>query len=201
MPTSPRTVDADGSPVCTASTSAECVAESDAETIRKQGAILHIPIRAAERRRHSPRPARGKDSKTIGFGGVLSSLSFAEERKGAAGCNVLGKKCRTIGGQRRPPLHGDRGCGLPRAQSALAMTHCKECGVRRDTRIPPYSEIIKPFVGQGPCALPGSAVQARPGPSRRPALTHPLPIELRRGRCPHRPADTGFHMVHIENKT
>ena len=80
------------------------------------------------------------------------------------------------------------GYGLPRAQSALAMTHCKERAVRRDTRIPPYSEIIKPFAGQGPCALPGSAVEARSGPSRRPAPTHPLPIELRRGRCPHRPA-------------
>ena len=28
-------------------------------------------------------PVREKDSKTIGFGGVLSSLSFAGERKGA----------------------------------------------------------------------------------------------------------------------
>lgn len=72
--------------------------------------------------------------------------------------------------------------------AGLTMTHCKERAVRRDTRIPPYSEIIKPFAGQGPCALPGSAVQARSGPSRRPAPTHPLPIELRRGRCPHRPA-------------
>ena len=30
-------------------------------------------------------PVREKDSKTIGFGGVLSSLSFAAERKGAVG--------------------------------------------------------------------------------------------------------------------
>ena len=48
-----------------------------------------------------------------------NALSFAAERKGAAGGNVLGKKCRTMGGQRRPPLHGDRGCGLPRPACAL----------------------------------------------------------------------------------
>ena len=30
-------------------------------------------------------PVSEKDSKTIGFGGVLSSLSFAAERKGAVG--------------------------------------------------------------------------------------------------------------------
>ena len=30
-------------------------------------------------------PVREKDFKTIGFGGVLSSLSFAAERKGAVG--------------------------------------------------------------------------------------------------------------------
>ena len=37
----------------------------------------------------------------------------------------------------------------------------------------------------------GSAVQARSGPMQASAPTHPLPIELRRGRCLHRPAGTG----------
>ena len=48
-----------------ASTSAERIAERDAEAIRKQGLNLHIPIRGAERFRHDPFPARGKDSKTL----------------------------------------------------------------------------------------------------------------------------------------
>ena len=50
-------------------------------------------------------PVREKDSKTIGFGGVLSSLSFAAERKEAAGGKTVVEKC-----------------GLPRARRALAMT-------------------------------------------------------------------------------
>ena len=51
----------------------------------------------------APQPRKGFQN--LGFGGVLSSLSFAAERKGAAG----GK---TVAGE----------CGLPRAQSVLAMT-------------------------------------------------------------------------------
>ena len=43
-------------------------------------------------------PVREKDAKTNGFGGVLSSLSFAAERKGAVGdikTAALGKQIAT----------------------------------------------------------------------------------------------------------
>ena len=47
----------------------------------------------------APRPR--KESKTIGFGGVLSSLSFAGERKGAAGGIFGHKEC---GAEMYPPV-------------------------------------------------------------------------------------------------
>ena len=66
---------------------------------------MAVFIRVAKEKRHRWHSSREKDFKTIGFDGVLSSLSFAAERKGAAGGKtVVGK------------------CGLPRARCALAMT-------------------------------------------------------------------------------
>ena len=47
--------------------------------------ISHRPIRVAERSRHSRHLSRGKDSKTMGFGGVLWVLSAAAGRKYPAG--------------------------------------------------------------------------------------------------------------------
>ena len=44
------------------------------------------------------------------------------------------------------------------------------------------------FVGQGPRALPVGVVENRFGSSGRPTPTHHLPIELRKGRRPRRPA-------------
>ena len=44
------------------------------------------------------------------------------------------------------------------------------------------------FVGQGPRTLPVGVVENRFGSSGRPTPTHHLPIELRRGRRPRRPA-------------
>ena len=68
-----------------ASTGAERVAELDAESMRRQGRISQLRVRVAERDRYNQHLNREKDSKTMGFGGVLFSLSFAAERKGATG--------------------------------------------------------------------------------------------------------------------
>ena len=68
-----------------ASTGAERVAELDAESMRRQGRISQRRVRVAERNRYNQHLSREKDSKTMGFGGVLFSLSFAAERKGATG--------------------------------------------------------------------------------------------------------------------
>ena len=68
-----------------ASTGAERIAALDAENMRRQGRISHCRVRVAERGRYNQHLSREKDSKTMGFGGVLFSLSFAAERKGATG--------------------------------------------------------------------------------------------------------------------
>ena len=80
-------------------------ADGAAETIRKQGANFAHPGPRGKRRPTWMTPQPRKGFQNLGFGGVLSSLSFAAERKGAAG----GK---TVVGKR----------GLPRARCALAMT-------------------------------------------------------------------------------
>ena len=105
MPTSPRAVDAEYTPVWTASTSTECVAEVGAEAIRKHGMNFAQADSRGKRGPTQSAPQPRKGSQNLGFGGVLFSLSFAAERKGAAG----GK---TVVGKR----------GLPRARCALAMT-------------------------------------------------------------------------------
>ena len=105
MPTSPRAVDAECTPVWTASTSTECIAEVGAEAIRKHGMNFAQTDSRGKREPTQSAPQPRKGSQNLGFGGVLFSLSFAAERKGAAG----GK---TVVGKR----------GLPRARCALAMT-------------------------------------------------------------------------------
>ena len=72
-------------PSCQASTGAERVAELDTESMRRQGRISQLRVRVAERGRYNQHLSREKDFKTMGFGGVLFSLSFAAERKGATG--------------------------------------------------------------------------------------------------------------------
>ena len=74
-----------------ASTGAERIAALDAEGMRRQGRISQRRVRVAERDRYNQHLSREKDSKTMGFGGVLFSLSFAEERKGAAGGKCSGR--------------------------------------------------------------------------------------------------------------
>ena len=46
---------------------------------------MAVFIRVAKEKRHRRHSSRERNFKTIGFDGVLSSLSFAAERKGAAG--------------------------------------------------------------------------------------------------------------------
>ena len=58
-------------------------------------------IRGAEGAPILPVPCPRKESKTIGFGGILSSLSFAGERKGAAGGIFGHKEC---GAEMYPPV-------------------------------------------------------------------------------------------------
>ncbi len=85
VPDGPKPVDTETSPVWTGSTSAERVAvdrRRDSAKARSGDAAfysrgLKVTMLSA--------PCPRKESKTIGFGGVLSSLSFAGERKGAAG--------------------------------------------------------------------------------------------------------------------
>ena len=60
--------------------------------------------------------------------------------------------------------------------------------VCRGGRLCPPGMAHNIFVGQGPRALPVGAVENRFGSSGRPTPTHHLPIELRRGRRPRRPA-------------
>ena len=73
-----------------ASTGAERIAALDAESTRRQGRISQRRVRVAERGRYNQHLSREKDSKTMGFGGVLFSLSFAAERKGATGVVMQG---------------------------------------------------------------------------------------------------------------
>ena len=87
------------------STSAQRVAELDAETMRRKGMSFAMTDSRGGRRSTQLAPQPRKGFQNLGFDGVLSSLSFAAERKGAAGGKtVVGK------------------CGLPRARCALAMT-------------------------------------------------------------------------------
>ena len=89
MPTSPRAVDAECTPVWTASTSTECVAEVGAEAIRKHGMNFAQTDLRGKRGPTQSAPQPRKGSQNLGFGGVLFSLSFAAERKGAAGGRLV----------------------------------------------------------------------------------------------------------------
>ena len=82
-------------------------ADGAAEAIRKQGANFAHPGPRGKRRPTWTTPQPRKGFQNLGFGGVLSSLSFAAERKGAVG-DIK-----------------NRGAGeadSPRPRSALAMT-------------------------------------------------------------------------------
>ena len=82
-------------------------ADGAAEAMRKQGANFAHPDPRGKRRPTWTTPQPRKGFQNLGFGGVLSSLSFAAERKGAVG----DIKTAALGGN-----------GSPRARSALAMT-------------------------------------------------------------------------------
>ena len=69
--------------------------------MRKNGTDLCCFVRGAEGAPILPVPCPRKESKTIGFGGILSSLSFAGERKGAAGGIFGHKEC---GAEMYPPV-------------------------------------------------------------------------------------------------
>ncbi len=60
-------------------------ADAAAETMRKQGANCAHPGPQGKRRPTWMTPQPRKGFQNLGFGGVLSSLSFAAERKGAVG--------------------------------------------------------------------------------------------------------------------
>ena len=93
MPTtSPRAVDAECAPVWTASTSTECVAEVGTEAMRKHGMNFAQTDSRGKRGPTQSAPQPRKGSQNLGFGGVLFSLSFAAERKGAAGGMTQGAK-------------------------------------------------------------------------------------------------------------
>ena len=60
-----NTADAEGIPAAPASTSAERVADIDAETMRKQGAKFAYPDSRGKGDRHRQHLSREKDSKTL----------------------------------------------------------------------------------------------------------------------------------------
>ena len=60
-------------------------ADATAETMRRQGANFAHPGPRGKRRPTWTTPQPRKGFQNLGFGGVLSSLSFAAERKGAVG--------------------------------------------------------------------------------------------------------------------
>ena len=131
MPTSHQAVDPWIFPAWTGSTSAERVAvdsRRDSAKARDRFAPFNsrgqkVPIFDA------PRPR--KESKTIGFSGVLWVLSVAGDRKYPRRRHLQAQGVRW----KQSPSHGfavtapfrqggleGRGCGLPRALRALAMT-------------------------------------------------------------------------------
>ena len=155
MPTSHRMVDPRIFPAWTGSTSAERVAvdrRRDSAKARDGVAPFNsrgqkVPMFTA------PRPR--KESKTIGFGGVLWVLSVAGDRKYPAGGIYRHKGCAG----RNPPatafpwpwgreLRIATGAARPRNDRGFVRG-----GGWRDTWVPPYNSMF--FVGQGPCALPG----------------------------------------------
>ncbi len=123
MSTSHRAVDPRIFPAWTDSTSAERVAvdrRRDSAKARDRFAPFNsrgqkVPMFTA------PRPR--KESKTIGFGGILWILSVAGDRKYPAGGIYRHKGCA---GRNHPatalPWLRDGSYGLPRALRALAMT-------------------------------------------------------------------------------
>ena len=130
------------------STSAQRVAELDAETLRKQGTKFGSFHSRGER----------KTTQTAGFDGVLSSLSFAAERKGAAGGITAGavRGERIATGAARPrndTLQGVR-CAAAHMGAALQNNFCRA----------------------GPGQLAGVRLGSGSGC---------LPIEFRRAACPH----------------
>ena len=87
-----------------ASTSAERVADGDAETMRKQGANFAVLSSRGWRVPDLAVSCPRKGFQNLGFGGVLSSLSFAADRKGAVGdikTAALGKQIATAAERRR----------------------------------------------------------------------------------------------------
>ena len=67
--------------------------------------------------------------------------------------------------------------------------------VGADAYIGPAAPIFRSCVGQGPRALPVGVVENRFGSSGRPTPTQHLPIELRKGRRPRRPAGISYQVL------
>ena len=85
-------------------------AAADAETVRKHGGKLERLVRVAEDFPYGRHPSRAKDFKTMGFNGALWILSAAVGRKYPAGGMQTTRSIMRVY------------YGLPRTQSALAMT-------------------------------------------------------------------------------
>ena len=86
------------------STSAERVADGDAETMRKQGAKFAHPDTRGREDRCRRHLSRGKDFKALVLTAFFPPLSFAEERKGAAGGTAQGMRIATP----VPPVTGSQ---------------------------------------------------------------------------------------------
>ena len=156
MPTSHQAVDPRIFPAWTGSTSAERVAV-DRRRDSAKARDGFAPFNSREQKVPIfPAPRPRKESKTIGFGGVLWVLSVAGDRKYPAGGIYRHKGCAG----RNPPvtalpwpwgreLRIATGAARPRNDRDFCKGHGRAGGQGRPP-LQPYT-----FVGQSPCALPG----------------------------------------------
>ena len=154
MPSRRRTAYAEGAPVRSASTSAERVADGDAEAMRKQGKkFAQCRSRVAERNRCRRHLSRGKDSKTLVlaafFPPFLSPQKEREPRSAQRSAEYYGLPHQ----RRRSPARNDRvfckgysarpsgGVGAPRptaiARSAGERAYYWWCSAAGGQRRPP----------------------------------------------------------------
>ena len=113
---------------------------------------MAVYIRVAKEKRHRRHSSREKDFKTIGFDGVLSSLSFAAERKGAAGGITAGavRGERIATGAARPrndTLQGVRGAAAHMG-AAIQYDFCRAGPVQ--LAVCTVQDRIGPFTDRNP---------------------------------------------------